>query len=49
MSILGESYDTAGFALAASTTNYTLPPDMDELKLIESTTSGYYYVVFTFA
>ena len=49
VTILGESYDTSGFAIAASTTSYTLPPDMDELKLIEVLTTGYEHVRFTFA
>lgn len=49
VTILAESYDCAGFALAASTTSYTLPPDMDELKLIECVTTGYEGVRFTFA
>jgi len=49
VTILGEAYDTAGFAIAASTTSYTLPPDMDELKLIECITSGYEAVTFAFA
>jgi hypothetical protein len=49
VTILGESYATSGFAIAASTTSYTLPPDMDEMKLIECLTSGYEGVAFTFA
>jgi len=49
VTILGEAYDCAGFAIAASTTSYTLPPDMDELKLIECLTSGYEAVTFAFA
>jgi len=48
VTILGESYSCASFAVAASTTSYTLPPDMDELKLIECLTSGYESVTFTF-
>jgi hypothetical protein len=49
VTILGEAYSTSGFAIAASTTSYTLPPDMDELKLIECITSGYEATRFTFA
>jgi len=48
VTILGESYDCAGFAIAASTTNYTLPPDVAEVKLIECLTSNYEHVTFTF-
>jgi len=49
VTILTESYDCAGFAIAASTTSYTLPPDFDEMKLIECLTSGYEGTAFTFA
>lgn len=48
VTILGESYDCSGFALASGTTRYTLPPDVAELKLIECITSGYEWLRFTF-
>lgn len=48
VTILGESYDTSSFRLAAGTTRYTLPPDVAEIKLVECITSGYEQVVFTF-
>jgi len=48
VTILGEAYTCSSFALAASTTNYTLPPDVAEIKLIECITSGYEQVTFTF-
>jgi hypothetical protein len=48
VTILGESYATSSFALVASTTRYTLPPDLAEMKLIECITSGYEQVRFDF-
>jgi hypothetical protein len=48
VTILTENYDCASFAIAASTTNYTLPPDVAEVKLIDCITSGYEHVRFVF-
>lgn len=48
VTILGASYATSSFAIVASATtrDYTLPPDLAELHLIEVITSGYEYVRF---
>jgi len=40
VTILGESYDCAGFRLVAGTREYTLPQDLTELKTLECITSG---------
>jgi hypothetical protein len=48
ITILGETYATSSFALVASTTRYTLPPDVAEVKNLECITSGYEAVLFTF-
>ena len=44
--ILGESYAASSLAIVAGTKEYTLPPDLLELKLIECITSGYEDVEF---
>lgn len=41
LTILGESYAASGFAVAVGTRDYTLPPDLLEVSLIEVVTSGY--------
>ena len=48
VTILGETYATSSFAIVAGTKQYTLPPDLLELKSIEVITSGYEDVVFHF-
>jgi hypothetical protein len=45
--IYGETYLPSSLALVAGTTEYTLPPDLLELKVIEVTTSGQEWVTFT--
>ena len=47
LTIVGDSYDTASFRLVAGTRDYTLPPDLAELKTIEAVTSTYEWVRFT--
>ena len=49
LTILGESYSASGFAIAAGTTDYTMPHDLVELKLIQVITSGYEHVRFQMA
>ena len=49
VTIVGESYATSGFAIVAGTRNYTLPPDILEMKLIECITTNYEQVRFVFA
>jgi len=48
LTILGESYNASSFKIVAGTTDYTLPPDFVEMRLIEVITSGYEWVRFTF-
>lgn len=50
VTILGSSYNTASFKILAGTgtgtRDYALPPDLNELHLIEVITSGYEHVRF---
>ena len=48
LTIQGESYLASSFAIVAGTTDYILPPDFVEMKLIEVLTSGYEWVQFTY-
>lgn len=48
LTILGESYAASSFKIVAGTTDYVLPPDFVEMRLIEVITSGYEWVPFTF-
>lgn len=48
LTILGETYAASSFAIAAGTRNYTLPPDLFEMRLIEVITSGYETVRFIY-
>lgn len=43
-----QSYAASSFQIVAGTREYTLPQDFAEMKLIECTTSGYEYLVFTY-
>lgn len=47
LTIQGESYLASSFRLVAGTYDYTLPPDLDEIKLIECVTSGHEDLTFT--
>jgi hypothetical protein len=48
LTILGESYSASSFAIAASTRDYTLPPDFIEMVAIEVITTGQEHLRFTF-
>jgi hypothetical protein len=48
LTILGEVYPAANFALAASTRDYTLPPDFVEMQAIEVITAGQEHVRFQY-
>ncbi|HZH39650.1 MAG TPA: hypothetical protein VFD85_01495 [Gemmatimonadales bacterium] len=41
VTILGEAYDTANFRTVPGTTDYTLPPDFQEMVSIRCRTAGY--------
>jgi hypothetical protein len=43
----GESYSCASFAIAAGTSDYTLPPDCASVSTIECITSGFEDLTFT--
>lgn len=46
LTILGEAYNASSFALAVGTRDYTLPPDVAEVALIEVITTSYEDVRF---
>jgi hypothetical protein len=47
LTIQGESYNASSFRIVAGTTDYTLPPDFEQLSSIESISSGLESVFFT--
>ena len=48
LTILGESYTCTSFQIVAGTTDYNLPPDFSEMKLVECITSGYEQIRFIY-
>lgn len=48
LTILGEAYAASSFAIAASTRDYTLPPDFAEMQAIECITAGQEHVRFQY-
>lgn len=48
LTILGESYTASSFAIVAGTRNYTLPPDVFEIRLVEVITSNYEQIRFVY-
>lgn len=47
LTIQGESYDTSNFRIVSGTSDYYLPPDFDQLAIIECIQGGYENVLFT--
>src|SRR5512138_1978215 len=47
LTIQGESYTASSFRIVAGTSDYTLPPDFDQMSSIEVITSGLEYIQFT--
>ena len=47
LTIQGESYTASSFRIVAGTSDYTLPPDFDQMSSIEVITSGQEDVTFT--
>lgn len=48
LTILGETYSAASFAIAAGTRDYTLPPDFAEMRLIRCITTGFEDIRFIY-
>lgn len=47
LTIQGESYNASSFRIVAGTTDYTLPPDFEQLSSIESISAGLESVYFS--
>lgn len=47
LTIQGESYSSTSFQIVAGTSDYTLPPDFDQMSTIEVITSGFEDLTFT--
>src|SRR5690349_9024072 len=48
VTILGEAYDTANFRTVPGITDYTLPPDFEEMAAMRCLTAGYEWLRFSF-
>ena len=47
LTIQGESYTASAFQIVSGTSDYTLPPDFDQMSMIEVITSGREDITFT--